>query len=121
MTSRLHLLLATCALALIQLASGQAQCGEVHWGRQTNGTYILAPEYLERGLRNFYFKRETPSRCGILVGGQIVACDYDTSPNLTLIKGLEVFIQRTGELTLPGIVFGTAFCNPLPEKIPFIF
>ncbi|XP_075989362.1 uncharacterized protein LOC142985212 [Anticarsia gemmatalis] len=113
MTSRLHLLLAAaCALALIQLASGQDRCEEKSIGIRSQKVHNYPPEPLRPGKGDFKLKiPPPPSSCGKVVGTRALACDYDKAPILYFEGTSTLVIKRQGELKQPGKVLATSYCS----------
>ncbi|XP_075989268.1 uncharacterized protein LOC142985156 [Anticarsia gemmatalis] len=110
MTSRLHLLLAaTCALALIQLASGE-ECSHVQWGAKQGTVHNLAPAVLTPGVA--HWKVDVPSPCVTKINGLVASgCDYDKAPKLQFNDALSIDVQRTGDLLKSGSVKVTVYCD----------
>ncbi|XP_075989526.1 uncharacterized protein LOC142985313 [Anticarsia gemmatalis] len=102
MTSRLHLLLAAaCALALIQLASGQDKCDEKTMGMKSRQAYNFPPLDLEPGQAEWKIHIPSPpftDECGAIIGQRALVCDYDKAPVIFFEDASTLMIQRKGEL-----------------------
>ncbi|XP_075989501.1 uncharacterized protein LOC142985297 [Anticarsia gemmatalis] len=108
MTSRLHLLLAaTCALALIQLASGQAKCASDSWGASPE--FILQTAIIPAGLRHQRIRINPLVGC-LVRGEKVTACDHDLEP-LVYLTDREVNVHRRGNLRLPAVVYIKQACR----------
>ncbi|XP_075989510.1 uncharacterized protein LOC142985302 [Anticarsia gemmatalis] len=109
MTSRLHLLLAaTCALALIQLASGE-ECSRINkWGQQTDREVKYEPIFLKPGVKDWKIK--IPNENCVEVGGSTYACDYDKAPEASFLEARQVFVHRPGDAKGYGRVEISLYC-----------
>ncbi|XP_075989344.1 uncharacterized protein LOC142985198 [Anticarsia gemmatalis] len=113
MTSRLHLLLAAaCALALIQLASGQSKCDLQEVGSKTANTYEYKPVELTPGQTDWKvaIPPPPPHQCAKVVGTKGLSCDYDVAPSSFFMGSSALMIKRLGETKQTAIVYITAYC-----------
>ncbi|XP_075989371.1 uncharacterized protein LOC142985218 [Anticarsia gemmatalis] len=113
MTSRLHLLLAaTCALALIQLASGQDKCDEKSIGSRSRKAYNFPPLDLEPGQAEWRIHIPSPpSVCGPIVGQRALVCDYEKAPVIFFEGDSTLMIQRKGDLQKSVKLYVTTYCS----------
>ncbi|XP_075989356.1 uncharacterized protein LOC142985207 [Anticarsia gemmatalis] len=99
MTSRLHLLLAaTCALALIQLASGEDSNGEIKCTTQqqgdTNTSLIgLEPVILPPGVFDENILVTPPLFCRVR-GVKVTVCDTAVAPDVRIEPTLSTITVR---------------------------
>ncbi|XP_075989509.1 uncharacterized protein LOC142985301 [Anticarsia gemmatalis] len=115
MTSRLHLLLAAaCALALIQLASGQMACNVTTWGVKNAPPQHLDMVQLAPNLRQWSVTFPKLSDCQEIIGAEIIVCD-DKEAKVTIIDGIIAKIFRRGRIQLPASVYITVHCK-IPES-----
>ncbi|XP_075989318.1 uncharacterized protein LOC142985186 [Anticarsia gemmatalis] len=115
MTSRLHLLLAaTCALALVQLASGQStnpQCVAAHWGHPDT-TENFGAVTIPAGLRIYRAKLPVKAGCRV-IGVHAIVCDTNR-PRSVRIRNKDAIVIRGGAIRGTGVVYFTARCEPSP-------
>ncbi|XP_075989022.1 uncharacterized protein LOC142984997 [Anticarsia gemmatalis] len=122
MTSRLHLLLAaTCALALIQLASGQTgisdlslkfSCVTKQWG-DPNTNVPLGGGELARGVKYAVFRApDVPDTCRI-TGLSVQVCDLQPNPTVVILKpwSTVAVVRRTIIFDTYGYVQFSARCE----------
>ncbi|XP_075989189.1 uncharacterized protein LOC142985112 [Anticarsia gemmatalis] len=111
MTSRLHLLLAAaCALALIQLASGELNCTTESWGA-TSGSNSFSWSFPVIGVPVITLGVPKDPNCPLPVGISVVACDYDASPTVKIFADRRlVTINRKGNVYYPGTITINTIC-----------
>ncbi|XP_075989502.1 uncharacterized protein LOC142985298 isoform X1 [Anticarsia gemmatalis] len=113
MTSRLRLLLAaTCALALIQLASGQTKCASDSWGASSGtGAHSWSSTILGPPTIAFAFPVSNPI-CPNPSGINAVACDHDVAPSVKISEDRRtVVVHRKGNAHAPGTIIINTVCN----------
>ncbi|XP_075989503.1 uncharacterized protein LOC142985298 isoform X2 [Anticarsia gemmatalis] len=111
MTSRLRLLLAaTCALALIQLASGQTKCASDSWGA-SSGSGAHSWSSTIHGGPTLTFPVSNPI-CPNPSGINVVACDHDVAPSVKISEDRRtVVVHRKGNAQAPGTITINTVCN----------
>ncbi|XP_049708364.1 uncharacterized protein LOC110376997 isoform X1 [Helicoverpa armigera] len=105
------LALASCAALAVALPDN---CGVAHYGHPTGAAQRLVQTRLGPGLADWTVRVPVPPSCrdATITGVEMVVCDADAPPNVSMSDALTARVHRPGNLSDSAAVNVTVHCVP---------